>query len=148
MWYHERMKRFRLTARAILITAGTLCLSAGAVAQGLPAEMPVPRADLMVRKADGLLIDVRTPEEWAQTGVPVTAHTISLDDDAFVARIEKIARGDKSKRIALICRTGNRSAQARDVLLAAGFENVTSVAGGVAGTEGWIDADLPVRPYP
>ncbi|MEM5517378.1 rhodanese-like domain-containing protein [Henriciella sp. AS95] len=136
-------------AKIVIVT--TLGLSVNlpmASAQGLPPEMPVPRADLMVRKADGLLIDVRTPEEWAQTGVPATAHTISIKDDDFVARVEKIARGDKSKRIALICKSGNRSARARDILIDAGFENVTSVAGGVTGTEGWIDADLPVRPYP
>ena len=118
-----------------------------ALAQGLPAEMPVSRGDLMVRKAGGLLIDVRTPAEWAQTGVPVTAHTVSIEDPDFLSTIERLTKGDKDRKIAFICRSGNRSAKARDRLLAAGYTNVTSIAGGVSGTEGWIDADLPVRPY-
>ena len=120
---------------------------APAQAQGLAPEMPVNKADLMVRKAGGLLIDVRTPEEWQQTGVPVTAHTISVEDGDFVSQVEAITQGDKTRRIALICRSDNRSATARDQLLQAGYENVTSVEGGVTGPNGWIDADLPVRPY-
>ena len=126
---------------ALLAVPGT------ALAQGLPPEMPVSRADLMVRKAGGVLIDVRTPDEWRQTGVPVTAHTVSKDDSNFVSQVDKITGGDRSQRVALICNSGNRSAEARDTLLAAGYQNVTSVAGGVNGPEGWIDADLPVRPY-
>ncbi len=101
----------------------------------------------MVRKAGGLLIDVRTPDEWRQTGVPVTAHTVSAEDPQFVQKVGELTGGDKSRRIALICRSDNRSAEARDTLMAAGFTNVTSINGGVTGPNGWIDADLPVRPY-
>ncbi|MEQ9317194.1 MAG: rhodanese-like domain-containing protein [Henriciella sp.] len=101
----------------------------------------------MVRKAGALLIDVRTPKEWAESGVPVTAHTVSLEDPDFMSTIERLTKGDKDRSIALICRSGNRSAKARDELIEAGYTNVTSIAGGVSGTNGWIDADLPVRPY-
>lgn len=131
------------------LLAGLLSVSFGgaAAAQGLPPEMPVSRGDLMVRKAGALLIDVRTPEEWAETGVPVTAHTVSLEDPDFMATIARLTKGDKDQSIAFICRSGNRSAKARDRLIEAGYTNVTSIAGGVSGTNGWIDADLPVRPY-
>jgi len=130
---------------ASIALAGLCCTPA--IAQGLPPEMPVSKGDLMVRKAGGLLVDVRTPQEWRETGVPVTAHTVSLEDPDFLSTIERLTKGDKDRKIALICRSGNRSAKARDQLLAAGYTNVTSIAGGVTGTEGWIDADLPVRPY-
>jgi rhodanese-related sulfurtransferase len=33
--------------------------------------------------------------------------------------------------IVVICRSGNRSAEGRDILLDAGFKNVTSVSGGM-----------------
>ncbi|MEQ8559427.1 MAG: rhodanese-like domain-containing protein [Henriciella sp.] len=101
----------------------------------------------MVRRTGGLLIDVRTPEEWKQTGVPVTAHTVSVDDSDFIYQVDRITGGDKNQRIALICRTGDLSGQARERLIKAGYQNVTIVAGGVSGPNGWIDADLPVRPY-
>ena len=139
------MKRLIASVFVAVLAAGPLASSA--LAQGLPPEMPVNRADLMVRKAGGILIDVRRPDEWAQTGVPVTAHTVSVADDNFISQVDRVTGGNKSQRIALICRSGNRSTEARDKLLAAGYQNVTSVAGGVMGPDGWIDADLPVRPY-
>lgn len=134
--------------KGLVAIAFALSFANPATSQGLPPEMPVSRGDLMVRKAGGLLIDVRTPEEWTQTGVPVTAHTVSLEDPDFLSTIERLTKGDEDRRIAVICRSGNRSAEARDRLLDAGYTNVTSIEGGVSGTDGWIDADLPVRPYP
>jgi rhodanese-related sulfurtransferase len=43
--------------------------------------------------------------------------------------------------VLIICRSGNRSAQARDQLHAAGFANTTSIDGGM---NAWIAAGLPV----
>lgn len=146
MWYPHGMKHLATCLSAILLLG--CILASPATAQGLPPEMPVSKADLMVRKAGGLLIDVRTPEEWRQSGVPVTAHTISVEGGSFVSEINTLTGGDKSRRIALICRSGERSGEGRSRLLAAGYQNVTSVAGGVMGPDGWIDADLPVRPWP
>ncbi|MEA5077769.1 MAG: rhodanese-like domain-containing protein, partial [Anaerolineaceae bacterium] len=37
----------------------------------------------------------------------------------------------KDQEIVVVCRSGNRSAQGRDILLNAGFTNVTSMAGGM-----------------
>ena len=140
-----RLRFFRNLAVSLLLGSS---LAAPALAQGLPDEMAVHRGDLMVRKAGGVLIDVRSPAEWAQTGVPVTAYTISLEDPDFLARVEEITGGNRDQRIAVISHFGVRSAEARDALRAAGYTNVTSIAGGLSGPEGWIDSDLPVRPYP
>lgn len=132
------------------LSAGILALTwlaPLATAQGLPPNMPVSRADLMVRKANGLLIDVRTPSEWQQTGIPVTAHTISFSDSDFLSQVDVLTSGDRSRRIAVICRSGDKSLEARNALLNSGYQNVTSVTGGVTGPDGWIDHDLPVRPY-
>jgi rhodanese-related sulfurtransferase len=37
----------------------------------------------------------------------------------------------KDQEIVVVCRSGNRSAQGRDILLEAGFAQVTSLAGGL-----------------
>ena len=135
------------------VRGAILCLAIGAVApgfvwaQGLPPEMPVSRADLLVRKAGGTLIDVRSSEAWTQTGIPVTAHAISFQSPNFLSSVAEVAGNDKATPIVLICRTGDVSAKAREKLLAAGYENVTVMEGGISGPNGWIDADLPLRPY-
>jgi rhodanese-related sulfurtransferase len=37
----------------------------------------------------------------------------------------------RDQEVVVVCRSGNRSAEARDILLEAGYERVTSMAGGL-----------------
>jgi rhodanese-related sulfurtransferase len=99
---------------------------------------------------DVVLIDIRTPEEWRQTGIPLGAHAINMHDDPriFTQRLMAAFGGDRTRRIALICRTGNRSSHLQVQLLRAGFTNVVDVAEGMAGSrhgQGWLRSGLPTR---
>ncbi len=67
---------------------------------------------------------MRTPEEWNDGHVP-GATLIPLDE--LEARLSELPQDED---IVIICRSGNRSAAGRDILLSAGFDSVTSVAGG------------------
>ncbi len=90
-------------------------------------------------EGDGaLLIDVREPHEWDEAHV-AGAKLVPM---ATVAdRIAELAP-DRSQRMILFCRVGNRSARAADSLRdELGYENVASVAGGI---EAWRGAGLPV----
>ncbi len=61
--------------------------------------------------------------------------------DTVMDRISELAP-DRSQRVLLHCRVGNRSARAADALRnELGYENVASVAGGI---EAWREAGLPV----
>ncbi|MBN1231264.1 MAG: rhodanese-like domain-containing protein [Anaerolineales bacterium] len=76
--------------------------------------------------ADGaFLLDVRTQEEWSEFHAPQAA-LIPLDQ--LPSRLSELP---KDNPIVVICRSGNRSATARDYLLEQGFEQVTSVSGGM-----------------
>ena len=77
------------------------------------------------------MLDVRTPEEWVNFHVD-GATLIPLDE--LEARVNEVPRGQD---IIVICNSGNRSQVGRDILLDAGFENVTSIAGGI---QGWMAA--------
>jgi rhodanese-related sulfurtransferase len=91
---------------------------------GLPSEISVADA---VAKRDGgaFILDVRQPEEWNETHIPDST-LIPLDQ--LAARVNELP---KDQEIVVVCRSGNRSAQGRDILLEAGFTNVTSMAGGL-----------------
>jgi|LSQX01.2.fsa_nt_gb phage shock protein E len=70
------------------------------------------------------LIDVRTPEEYA----------ISRAESSTLFPLQNIERGelpteDKNEAIALYCRSGNRSSQAKKILEEQGFKNVTDLGG-------------------
>lgn len=98
-----------------------------------------------------VLVDIRTPEEWRETGVPASAHAITMHQDpqAFVRQLVAAMGGDRNRQVALICRTGNRSSSMQAALVKAGFTDVVDVAEGVAGSSygrGWLKAGLPARP--
>lgn len=71
------------------------------------------------------VLDVRTVEEWDEFHAPNTT-LIPLDE--LAARFNEVPR---DREIVVVCRSGNRSQQGRDILLNAGFENVTSMMGGL-----------------
>ena len=71
-------------------------------------------------------LDVREVVEWEAGHVPDTTN-IPLSE--LENRLNELPT---DQDIVVICRSGNRSAEGRDILLDAGFENVTSMAGGVS----------------
>jgi rhodanese-related sulfurtransferase len=103
--------------------------------EALPAEVSVQEASAM-RTAGAFVLDVRQPEEWAAGHIP-GATLIPLDELAG-----RTAEVPTDRDVVVICRSGNRSAQGRDVLLGAGFAAVTSVAGGM---DDWSAAGLPTE---
>lgn len=120
----------------IVIAAALLNQSAPADTAALPAEISVAQA--YAKYQDGvLLLDVRTQEEWDEYHAPDTAF-IPLDELP-----NRLAELPKDQEIVVVCRSGNRSQAGRDILLEAGFANVTSMAGGLSA---WRSAGYPIEP--
>lgn len=90
----------------------------------LPAEISVSQA-AEKRDQGAFILDVREPDEWQQFHIP-GATLIPLGE--LPNRLNEVP---KDKEIVVVCRTGNRSAQGRDILRNAGFPLVTSMSGGV-----------------
>jgi rhodanese-related sulfurtransferase len=89
--------------------------------------------------ADAIIVDVRTAQEWAQTGIPTGATLITLDE--IVQRANELPQG---RPIYLICNSGNRSRVAADALVERGFTSVYNVDGGI---QAWLRAGLPTERY-
>lgn len=104
----------------VWIVAGGNSNTAG----GLPSEISIAEA-LAKRDSGAFILDVRQPEEWNEAHIPDST-LIPLDQ--LASRISELPR---DQEIVVVCRSGNRSAQGRDILLQAGFSNVTSMAGGL-----------------
>ncbi len=85
--------------------------------------------------AGSFLLDVREQSEW-DAGHIEGAILIPLGQ--LASRMTEVP---SDKTILVICRTGNRSAQARDQLRNASYTQVTSVDGGM---NAWIQAGYPV----
>jgi rhodanese-related sulfurtransferase len=92
--------------------------------KALPTEVSAADA-LVLREAGAFVLDVRQPDEWAAGHIP-DATLIPLGQLA-----SRIAEVPKDRQVVVVCRSGNRSAQGRDILLDAGYPSVTSMAGGM-----------------
>jgi len=90
----------------------------------LTSEVSVEKA-YELREAGAFILDVRQPEEWEAAHIPEST-LIPLGE--LSSRISEIPSG---QTIVVVCRSGNRSAQGRDILLKAGIAPVTSMAGGI-----------------
>ncbi|MCB9359974.1 MAG: rhodanese-like domain-containing protein [Flavobacteriales bacterium] len=81
---------------------------------------------------EGTILDVRTPEEWAEGTVP-NAEKINYNDDDFATQIERL---DKTKPVFVYCKRGGRSASAAEILKEKGFTKVYNLDGGITA---WMD---------
>ena len=72
------------------------------------------------------LIDVRTPEEFAQGAIP-RAVNIDVTNNSFEKDIQKL---DKTKPVYVYCRSGARSHTAARKMVALGFTEVIDLKGG------------------
>jgi rhodanese-related sulfurtransferase len=112
-----------------------------------PVNMSPPEAAKLVTDKKAILIDIRRPEEWHETGVAENAHKLDMTDPLFSAKLSKLMDGDRTKPIALICRTATRTRVVQQALLQGGYASVINVEGGMIGNsadKGWIAHGLPV----
>lgn len=121
-----------LVAAAVIV--GLILILGNGPAKAMPASINV--TDAAQRFEDGaFLLDVRTVEEWNQGHV---AGAVLIPLDQLGARVNEVP---KDQDVLIICRSGNRSGQARDLLRGQGFDRTTSISGGI---NDWIAKGLPV----
>ncbi len=75
---------------------------------------------------NAVLIDVRTPEEYAE-GHLDNAININWYDENFMNELKTI---EKEKTIYVYCKKGGRSASAAEMLNSSGYTNVIDLLGG------------------
>lgn len=107
-----------------------------ASASGVTLASP-EEAHLLVEQGDVEVLDVRTPQEYAE-GHLEGATLIDFYEPDFA---ERIAELDRDKEYVVYCRSGNRSGQATKLMADQGFTAVTDVDGGIVA---WEAAGLPV----
>ncbi len=121
----------------LLVVAAVVagCASGG----DLPPQISPREAQSRLQNdEDAILLDVRTVEEWANDGRSPAAVLIPLDELQARAPAEL----DPEATIMVICRSGNRSRTAADLLRQMGYRHVTEVEGGM---RNWVAQGLPLE---
>ena len=126
-----------VTAGAAIACAGAATTNASQIdAAHLREELATPKAPLV--------LDVRTPAEFTQGHVPgavlLPLGEIGSDPAAAARKVEELARG---RPVAVICRSGRRSARAIELLEKAGIRaDLLDVRGG---TNAWSQAGFSLE---
>jgi rhodanese-related sulfurtransferase len=121
---------------AALVSGGLLLwpmLSRGAGGSSVSSAEAVR----LINREKGLLIDVSEPAEYA------AAHVAGSRNIPFgTLEGAKNLPANKALPVILVCATGARAGRAVGVLKKLGYQNVQSLAGGLAA---WRQANLPVE---
>ncbi len=128
------------------LIASLLIFATAALAQ--PGRISVEEAYARSDAEEILLIDIRTPQEWGQSGAPAPAHLLDMKSKGFVRELQALMAQHPEKPIALICATGGRSEFVTKRLEEFGFSGVFDVSEGMFGSAqgpGWLKRGLPLR---
>ena len=82
------------------------------------------------------VLDVRTPEEYAEGHVP---GAVNVPHDQLASRLAEVP---KDKDVVVYCRSGRRAALATDVLAANGYTRVSHLEGDI---QAWLARGRPVE---
>ena len=94
------------------------------------------QATQLINSRNAVVIDVRTPEEFASGSLP-GARNVPVDK--FDQKMRDIK---KDKPLIVVCASGSRAGRAATQLRASGCAEVYVLAGGISA---WREAGLPIR---
>ncbi|HVN38228.1 MAG TPA: rhodanese-like domain-containing protein [Myxococcota bacterium] len=131
-----------LRLRCHVVFATLICVEFFAACHADTASTPdAPQSEVAAAIRDGhapLLLDVRTPQEYASGHVP-GARNISIDE--LPARESELG-AERDRPVVVYCEKGGRAARGAKLLAAAGFTSVRLLAGHMSA---WRDSGLPTE---
>ena len=115
------MRNFFLT-----LTIISLFFNCNTTSNSIFQDINSDELELMIKKEDLILLDVRTPTEYSN-GHLISALNINYYSDNFDKKIDEL---DKSKPIVVYCKSGGRSSKSALKLVEKGFEQIYNLKGG------------------
>ena len=117
------MKKYIMILVSIIITMGLT----GCEEQSMSyTQISMEEArSLMEEETDYIILDVRTEEEFAEKHIP---NAINVPNEV-IGTEEIMELPDKDQLILVYCRSGNRSKQASEKLVALGYTNIYEFGG-------------------
>ncbi|MGY6568354.1 MAG: rhodanese-like domain-containing protein [Salinarimonas sp.] len=126
------MRKFSLYGFALLaaLAAGLAFIVLDTRPAPAHLSLEARSGEALAQDENTLVVDIRRPEEWVQTGVVEGAVLVTYTDaESFVARIAPMLEPGQS--LALICRSGNRTSRAAREIAAKLDNPVIDIAGGM-----------------
>ena len=102
------------------------------------ATVPASQAIQILNRQNGVIVDVREPNEFSTGHIPNAAN---IPVGSIAGRLKELNKY-KDKPVIVVCRSGQRSAHAAVVLRKNGFASVYNLAGGMLT---WQADNLPTE---
>jgi rhodanese-related sulfurtransferase len=131
------LRALLLVAPLLLFAACVAAPEAAAPERGFATVGVAELKDRLDRGEPLLVLDVRSPEEYAQDGHLAGSMLIPLPELP-----QRMGELEKDGPIVCFCRSGNRSLAACTQLAEAGFTNLVNIDGGIGA---WRAAGYPVE---
>ena len=93
---------------------------------GSASDMEMETLKNMMKENPGVVIDVRTPDEFASGHLRKADHNFNVMSGELEQKLDSL---DKNKTYYLYCRSGNRSGKAAQIMKQNGFEDVHNIGG-------------------
>ena len=95
-------------------------------------------SERLARGENPVLVDVRSPQEWAICRLD-QARLIPIHE--LPSRLHEL---DSADEIVFVCKVGERSGHALDLVRRAGFEKVWNLRGGLMAWAREVDSEMPI----
>ena len=116
------MKKLLSIALAVLLLTGCASPAAGGSYRQINMREAIA---IMENETEYIILDVRTPSEFTDKHIP---GAINVPNETIgTAQIPELP--DKDQLILVYCRSGNRSKQASEKLVALGYTNIVEFGG-------------------
>lgn len=122
-----------ITLVALLLTA---CSGTSQSKEG--QDLPPTTFAQKLKEQPGVVLDVRTPEEYTEGHLP-NAQLLNFYDEQFRQKLEQL---DKNQTYYVYCRSGGRSSRAVALMRELGFKKVYNLKGGIMD---WQASQLPIE---
>lgn len=117
----------------------TMCMLFSVRASAQVSQISETEFLALSKKANVVILDVRTPDEVSGGYLKGTTLFINYYDNDFASKVQAL---DKSKEYVVYCRSGARSNKAAQIMADAGITKVHNLQGGISG---WKDASHIIR---
>ena len=132
-------KNLMLLALSVSLVTGVVLSGGCAASTTQIIENITPQAaNILIQEnqnnPDFVILDVRTPEEFADGHIE-NAINIDSYEDTFKDELNNL---DKDKTYLIYCQSGNRSGQSLSIMAELNFSNISNILGGIVrwGSEG------------
>ncbi|MEZ9575023.1 rhodanese-like domain-containing protein [Vibrio sp. 10N.222.55.A3] len=101
-------------------------------------EITAAQTTHMINRENGIVVDIRTKDEFKKGHITDAVHILPSD---IKANSFGSLESQKADPIIVVCKTGQTAQESANLLVKAGFENVSVLKSGLVA---WSEANLPL----